>query len=493
MTATEHDDLTQLLDPLVVRAHQRVGQVLREKWHLDALLGVGGMAAVYAATHRNGSRVAIKILHTELSVNAQVRQRFLREGYVANTVAHDGAVKVADDDIAQDGSAFLVMELLDGETLQGRRERLGGTLSEDEVLSVADQLLDVLAAAHTKGIVHRDIKPENVFLTRDGRAKVLDFGIARLRELSSAASTATRSGATMGTPHYMPPEQARGRWDEVDGRSDLWALGATMFELLSGRMVHEGETANEVLLAAMTHQAPSLASVAPTISPTVCYVVDKALRYERERRWPDASSMQEAIRRAYVDRNGAQISTSPRLTVPETVPNRTLATAQAQVVARLPTTGQPVANSAPGFPGSAPALLPWRGRRLALVGAAAALGLLGVGLAVRSTRPPTSSPATSSGTTAPVSTPAASSVPSASPLPTAPPVVAATAKPRVFEVTDLPTAPTSNAAAPPPPSQPQPVRLVPPPPPAPTPPKPDCAPPYTVDSAGHRHWKTQCL
>src|SRR5579863_5009689 len=115
MTETEHDDVTELLDPLVVRARQRLGQVLREKWRLDVLLGVGGMAAVYAATHRNGSRVAIKLLHPELSTNHQVRTRFLREGYVANAVGHEAAVRVTDDDIAEDGSAFLVMELLDGE------------------------------------------------------------------------------------------------------------------------------------------------------------------------------------------------------------------------------------------------------------------------------------------------------------------------------------------------------------------------------------------
>src|SRR5689334_7651324 len=126
MTTTKRDnDPTEELDPLVMRAHLRVGQVLREKWRLDVSLGVGRIAAVYAATHRNGSRVAIKILHTELSVSADVRTRFLREGYVANRVAHEGAVKVSDDDVAEDGAAFLVMELLDGETLEDRRVRHG--------------------------------------------------------------------------------------------------------------------------------------------------------------------------------------------------------------------------------------------------------------------------------------------------------------------------------------------------------------------------------
>src|SRR5258708_7054483 len=120
MVATEYDDdlVTELFDPLVVRAQQRIGQALREKWRLDVLLGVGGMAAVYAATHRNGSRVAIKILHAELSVSSEIRMRFLREGYAANAVGHDGVVSVSDDDVGEDGAPFLVMELLDGETLE---------------------------------------------------------------------------------------------------------------------------------------------------------------------------------------------------------------------------------------------------------------------------------------------------------------------------------------------------------------------------------------
>jgi serine/threonine-protein kinase len=513
VTTTEHDDdLTQAMDPLVVRSRVRVGQVLLEKWRLDVLLGVGGMAAVYAATHRNGSRVAIKMLHQELSINQQVRSRFLREGYVANSVGHDGAVRVADDDVTQDGAAFLVMELLDGETLASRRERMGGTLSEDDVLSIADHLLDILVAAHARGIVHRDLKPENIFLTRAGQLKVLDFGIARLRE-STSASTATRSGASMGTPHYMPPEQARGRWDEVDGRSDLWAVGATMFELLSGRMVHDGQTANEVLLAAMTNHAQPLGSVAPTIATAVCYVVDKALRFERERRWLDAGRMQEAVRHAYHDRHGKPLSSAAKLTVPENVPNRTLPQTEAQVVEpQNPTTAQPVARSKPDEAGGAPAVRPssaWVDQlkalgvgRIALAGAAGAVGVIGIGLAVMAMRTPASGTAQTRAPAAPQSAPAEPSVQVVLPPPTATPVVAAVA------ATDLPKAETTTTPAPPtpapqparpapaPPTPPQPARAAAPPPtpaPAPAPAKPDCSTPYTVDSTGHRHWKPQCL
>lgn len=319
------DSLTEAIDPTLMRSQTRVGTTLRGKWHLDVLLGVGGMAAVYAATHRNGTRAAIKVLHPELCTHADIRARFFREGRVANTIQHDGAVKVLDEDEDQ-GSVYLVMELLDGESLEARAARAGGKLPVDEVLAAADQILDVLIAAHEKGVIHRDLKPENVFLTRAGKVMVLDFGIARLRELS-AQSHATRDGSTMGTPAYMAPEQARGLWEEVDARADLWAVGATMFSLITGRAVHEGRTTNEVLVAAVTQKAPPLASLLPEIPQPVAALVDRALAFDKDERWPDAESMQNAVRRAYHALSGSPISTHPRLFVPVSVPNRTLPSA----------------------------------------------------------------------------------------------------------------------------------------------------------------------
>jgi serine/threonine-protein kinase len=282
-------------DPQVTRARSRVGQVLHDKWRIDALLGVGGMAAVYAATHRNNKRVAVKMLHPELCGDTEVRQRFLSEGYAANIIEHDGAVSVLDDDVAPDGSAFLVMELLDGENLEQRWERKGGKLELRDVLIIADRLLDVLSAAHAKSIVHRDIKPENLFLTRQGQLKVLDFGIARVFEAQHKKST-TRAGMVMGTPAFMAPEQARARWDEVDGRTDLWAVGATMFTLLTGRHVHEADTGNEQLIKSATTPAPSIATIMQGLPRSVVATIDRALAFEREKRWADAVSMREAIR-----------------------------------------------------------------------------------------------------------------------------------------------------------------------------------------------------
>jgi eukaryotic-like serine/threonine-protein kinase len=285
----------QVEDEIAVRAQQRIGTVINGKWTIDRLIGVGGMGVVYAATHRNKKRAAVKMLHPELSVDAGIRARFLREGYVANSIEHRGSVRVDDDDVAEDGSAYLVMELLEGESVDARSQRLGGRLPLEEVLSIADQLLDVLVVAHAAGVVHRDLKPENLFLNRDGTLKVLDFGIARLRELGGT-SNATRTGSFMGTPAFMAPEQARGRWNEVDGRTDLWAVGAVMFTLLTGRHVHEAETVNEVLALAMTRPAPAIATIMPDVPAPVARVIDQALTYYTKDRYGDAKSMQDAIR-----------------------------------------------------------------------------------------------------------------------------------------------------------------------------------------------------
>jgi len=459
------DEETTLLDPLVVRARGRVGTVLREKWRLDVLLGVGGMAAVYAATHRNGSRCAVKILHPELSTNAVLRARFLREGYTANKIEHSGVVKISDDDIAGDGSAFFIMELLDGETTEERRIRLGGGLAEDDVLSIADQVLDVLSVAHAKGIVHRDLKPENLFLTREGNGKVFDFGIARLRELSTA-STATRTGSAMGTPQFMSPEQARGLWDDVDARSDLWAVGATMYTLLAGRCVHEGRTIQEVHLSAMTKAASPIASIVSSISPAVARVVDRALARDKEKRWSSATRMQEAVRDTYYDRNQAAISTAPRLTVPESVPNKTLALAEAPGFAptRLPTTNGAVAHSAQPTNTSLPlaALLLGGG---VFVGVAA----LGVALIISAHRKPTTATSATISQRPPQTT--ATLTASAEPA-SQPPLITPTDLPRASSATTKPTPPPTTAPVP----------------------KPNCNPPFVIEpSTQKKVWKVECL
>jgi eukaryotic-like serine/threonine-protein kinase len=299
-------------DELKRQAEARVGTVLEGKWRLDALLGVGGMASVYAATHRNSKRVAVKLLHPHLSFDGHIRERFLREGYAANQVKHPGVVAVHDEDTTSEGAAFLVMELLDGESVAERWQKNGYRLAPEEVLRLTEELLDTLAAAHEKGIVHRDIKPENLFLTRDGKLKVLDFGIARLRELSSSIS-ATRTGSMLGTPAFMAPEQAKGRWNEVDAWTDLWAVGATMFTLLTGDYVHQGNTPNEMLALTITQPARSIGSVFPELHPALAAVVDRALAYQKQDRWPDARAMRKAVEaaRSEVERSGGPYVREP--------------------------------------------------------------------------------------------------------------------------------------------------------------------------------------
>jgi serine/threonine-protein kinase len=280
-------------DELVRRARLRVGTALAGKYQLDAVLGVGGMASVYAATHRNGRRVAVKVLHPELSIRSDIRQRFVREGQAANAVGHPGVVAVIDDDVADDGAAFLVMELLDGESVEELWERNGQRVAASVVLAIARELCDVLAAAHRAGIVHRDIKPANLFVTRDGQLKVLDFGIARVRDIASTQLTNT--GMMLGTPAFMAPEQAAGLASQVDERTDIWAVGASMFMLLTGDVVHRGETAQHVAMLAATKPARSVGTAAPDLPQEIVGVVDRALLFEKERRWLSADAFREAL------------------------------------------------------------------------------------------------------------------------------------------------------------------------------------------------------
>src|SRR4051794_24616157 len=285
-------------EDIIERANARLGTVLKGKWRLDAVIGIGGMGSVYAATHRNQARVAIKLLHAEVALDAEVTARFLREGYVANAVGHPGAVRVLDDDFTEDHAPFLVMELLIGQTLDTMLAIQPEGLTAREVLPLIDQLLEVLSAAHEQGIVHRDLKPENLFLTNEGRLKVLDFGIARLRELSQQTGAGTRAGSLLGTPAFMAPEQALGRWSEVDNRTDIWAVGATAFTLLSGHFVHEAETVQEQLVFSATRHAPPLRQIAPSVPAALAGVIDCALAFQRADRFPDARVMRGALRQA---------------------------------------------------------------------------------------------------------------------------------------------------------------------------------------------------
>ena len=284
------------------KAAERVGSVLNDKWTLERLIGVGGMAAVYAGRHRNGARAAVKLLHPDLARHKEVRERFQREGYAANKVDHPGVVKVLDDDVvsggADAGTAYLVMELLEGESVQDRLERRAG-FGEREFLELASEVLAVLEAAHERGVVHRDLKPENLFFAREEgstktRVKVLDFGLARLLD----AQSVTTYGLALGTPSFMSPEQAGGRSDEIDGRTNLFALAATGFQVRTGRKIHEAQSTLEVVAMMSRLPAPRIATITPGVSAPFARIIDRALEFNREDRYESASAMRDDVKRA---------------------------------------------------------------------------------------------------------------------------------------------------------------------------------------------------
>jgi serine/threonine protein kinase len=284
--------------PVDPGAAKRVGQPLNGQWHVDRLIDVGGCASVYEATHRDGRRAAVKVLHASAAATPELRRRFLREGYVANKIEHPGALDILDDDLASDGTPFLVMELLEGESLSHRLARVGGQIPYAETLGIAGQILDVLDAAHANGVLHRDVKPGNIFLTTAGHAKLLDFGLARIRD-GVATAVPTLSGIVIGTAGYLAPEQARGMPEDVDVRSDLFGVGAVMFRAIVGRAPHEAPTQIDTLLAAMKDPAPPLGVALPGAPEALASVVDRALAFDKNDRWRSAREMQLAIRSAY--------------------------------------------------------------------------------------------------------------------------------------------------------------------------------------------------
>jgi serine/threonine-protein kinase len=411
----------------------RLGTWLGGKYRLDAVLGSGGMAVVYAATHRNKKRVAVKMLLETLSCRAEVRARFLREGYVANSVEHAGAVSVLDDDVSEDGTAYLVMELLQGQTVQEACRNAGGRLGANVTLSLVHQLLDTLAAAHSKNIVHRDIKPANLFMTHEGRLKVLDFGIARLRE-GNPNEANTVAGMSLGTPAFMAPEQAMGTVSEIDAQSDIWSVGATMFRLLSGRKVHVGETSQHLIMLAAMTPAPPLSSVVPEVDPRIAAMVDRALAFAKKDRYPSATAMRDEVgalyRSLYGDPGPGSTLTDPGSSVGvrtemhvQPPPSRVSSadeTGPSSIVgsgagahrseSSSPTTGGPVSS---GPIGSTRRPLSRTPVLVAALGGAAVAVLVTIGFSRRSSPTPSASPSPSAATTAqpPPSEPAVTGTP----------------------------------------------------------------------------------
>ena len=252
------------------------GTVLAERYRIHDLLGRGGMGAVYRAEHLAlGNTMAVKVLRASHGAQADIVRRFQREAVAASQIRHPGIVEVTDFGRTPDGRFYLAMELVEGETLGRRLARLG-PLPPAEAMALVRELSRALGAAHARGIYHRDIKPENVLLAHDGSAKLADFGIARLAEGPRDARE-TAAGLIFGTPHYMSPEQAAGQ--RQDGRSDVYALGVLLFELLTGAPPYLGASATHVLAAHLLSPVPRLPAQGPhgPIPPSLAHLLERMM------------------------------------------------------------------------------------------------------------------------------------------------------------------------------------------------------------------------
>ncbi|HEX3480715.1 MAG TPA: serine/threonine-protein kinase, partial [Kofleriaceae bacterium] len=244
-------------------------------------LGSGGMGAVYLGQHTLiGRRAAIKVLLPALSARQDVVRRFFNEARAVTSISDPGIVQVFDFGHHTDGSAFIVMEFLDGETLDRRLARFG-KLPVLSALRLCQQLAISLEAAHAQHIIHRDLKPENIFLVRDGvgasgeRPKIVDFGIAKLSD-DHPDKNATHTGVLMGTPRYMSPEQCRGL-GEIDHRSDIYALGCVMFHLLTGRPPFTNMGVGDIIAAHIREPALAPSSLVPEIPSAIDALILRCL------------------------------------------------------------------------------------------------------------------------------------------------------------------------------------------------------------------------
>ena len=262
-------------------------------YRVACMIGAGGMGQVYKGVHPSiGSRVAIKVVGGDWARQSQLVERFFSEARAVNVIRHENIVNVLDLAWLPDGRPYIVMEFLDGQPLSSViRNR--GPLPLGSLTSLLSEVLDALGAAHDHGIVHRDLKPDNIFVTPGGRAKVLDFGIAKLRPELSAMHGATETGSILGTPHYMSPEQALGR--PVDARADIYSLGVILFEGATGRLPFTGTVLFDLLKAHIETPPPHPRTIRPDLPEPLALIVLRALEKDPSRRFGNAGEFAAAL------------------------------------------------------------------------------------------------------------------------------------------------------------------------------------------------------
>jgi serine/threonine-protein kinase len=279
------------------------GMILGDRFVVEGAIGEGGMGAVYAGLDRTtGQRVAIKVVQASSSQELDALHRFLREASSAALVTHPAVVRMLHVDVSDDGMLFQVQELVDGVTLQ-QRVRMGQRWEAGAVARVGSVLCEALAAAHARGVVHRDVKPGNVMLTKDPPGlKLLDFGIAKLYEHALEGDAGTRTGAILGTPAFMAPEQIDGTSEVVD-RSDVYAVGVILFLLLTGKYPFGDATPRRMLLNHVLLRPPDVRELEASVPADLAEIVGRCLLKEPPER-PEAAEIARALA-AFADAHGA--------------------------------------------------------------------------------------------------------------------------------------------------------------------------------------------
>ncbi len=278
--------------PLAERGDDPLLGTLLGQFRVARMLGAGGMGTVYKAVHPDiGSRVAIKVLSHDCARRRDLVERFFAEARAVNVIRHESIVNVLDLAMLPDGRPYIVMEYLDGVSLSAVIDR--GPLPLGSLARLAGEVLGGLGAAHAKGIVHRDLKPDNIFVSPQGHAKVLDFGIAKLRPETGASPTPTQTGSLLGTPHYMSPEQAMAQ--AVDARTDVYAMGVILYEGATGRKPFMAPSLFD-LLRQQVEQAPlPPRGYRPDMPPDYEAVILRAMEKRPENRWQSAGALANAL------------------------------------------------------------------------------------------------------------------------------------------------------------------------------------------------------